>query len=249
MSKKRAPGDFTPSQFASCIENGLNIHVHDKLSSAAAAKVTVNQSSDEDLTLEELLAIRNKTNPINKSSDEDMTLDELLAIKNESNPTDTSMQPVGETEDANNATTEKAFPRAECTNGAMEALRLCHSAFLSSLSSSLGELESKLRVESSSSKKGISSSTMTTALTEKDVMTCMEQMGLSNIAQRAMSSLASDDSTKPPRKKKRKMKDHFANLKGTQLEKLLAEQERLLSESAHRVQMMNHEPLQGKSEE
>mmetsp|Transcript_37654 Transcript_37654/g.61498 ORF Transcript_37654/g.61498 Transcript_37654/m.61498 type:complete len:228 (+) Transcript_37654:110-793(+) len=227
MSKKRAPGDFTPSQFASCIENGLNIHVHDKLS-AAAAKVTVNQSSDED-----------------------MTLDELLAIKTKTNPTDTSMQPVGETEDANNAT-EKAFPRAECTNGAMEALRLCHSAFLSSLSRSLGELELKLRVESSSSKKGKSASTTrvsTTALTEKDVMTCMEQMGLSNIAQRAMSSLASDDSTKQPRKKKRKMKDHFANLKGTQLEELLAEQERLLSESAHRVQMMNHEPLQGKSEE
>mmetsp|Transcript_32914 Transcript_32914/g.69270 ORF Transcript_32914/g.69270 Transcript_32914/m.69270 type:complete len:247 (-) Transcript_32914:1202-1942(-) len=237
---KRAPGEFTPSQFATCIEDGLNIHVHDSKLSVAAAEVSAKSSDDDPPT--EANASTGKTE--------------------ESNDMDTTMQAmVGEADVNNEATITNttSFPRVECTNGGMEALRLYHSAFLAMVSTSLGELESAVAAAAAAaataaSKKGKSSSSTPPIkiLNEKDVMTCMEQMGLANLVQRAMASLANDNDKRPasrggrgPAKKKRKRKDPFADYKGTE-EELLAEQERLLSESAIRVQMMNLD--QGKSE-
>mmetsp|Transcript_22580 Transcript_22580/g.34427 ORF Transcript_22580/g.34427 Transcript_22580/m.34427 type:complete len:204 (+) Transcript_22580:101-712(+) len=198
MSKKRAPGEFTPSQFATCIEKGLNIYAHDTLTSPSSTAVAKSSSKTS-----------NKTK------------------RNYNNPT---------------TSTNSSLPRVECTNGAMEALRLCHATFLSTLASSLGE--------DSSAKP----------LSEEDVVTCLEEMGLSDLAKRGVESLLGDskggdddddddddyDNTRqrqqkrqPPsqNKRRRKKKKAFAGFEGTE-EELIAEQERLLAESARRVQMM-----------
>lgn len=195
--KKRAPGEFIPVQFATCIEDGLNIHVYDmkkKLSAGAAEPNT----SLEDESLE--------TKPSATKAGGSIPTDEDAAAA------------------ADDGNGSPFFPRVECTNGAMEALRLSHSAFIATISSSLGELSKY-------------------SANEQDVMACLEEMGLSNLAQRAMAaSLASSDNDgntkQPPKKKRKKAKDPFANFKGTE-EELIAEQERLLSESAQRMQMMN----------
>lgn len=147
------------------------------------------------------------------------------------------VQPVGEKE-RNNAA-RPTLVCAQCTNGAMEALRLSHSAFLTRLSNSLGELQSiSLEREDPSFAKP------TKPLTEKDVATVLEQMGLSKILKHAM-ILSSIDETRVPAKKRKK--NHFSDFKGTQ-EELVAEQETLLAETAHRVHVKHDQQLSGKSE-
>ncbi|KAL7541240.1 hypothetical protein ACHAXR_010749 [Thalassiosira sp. AJA248-18] len=221
-AKKRAlPGEFTPAQFASCIENGLNIHVFDK-----SSRVDSDEAAGAEST--------------KKSPDDDQEAQQPSSTKNNeiiNNPTDTTMQKVG-SHGAVNTTSNPSLSRVECTNGAMEALRLCHSSFLSTLSTSLGESYS-------------SSLDDARILSENDVMTCMEQMGLSHLAHRAMTSLSNDNASGTKRQqqqhlKKSRKKRAFAGFEGTE-EELIAEQERLLSESARRVRT-NHE-MQGKSEE
>mmetsp|Transcript_13655 Transcript_13655/g.29597 ORF Transcript_13655/g.29597 Transcript_13655/m.29597 type:complete len:216 (-) Transcript_13655:62-709(-) len=209
-ASERAPGELTPNQFASYIERGLNIHVHDE-KLFADAKAASELSPD----------------------------DETAATKLKSEPeNDATIRSAGGA-DAGGATGSPTFPRTECTNGAMEALRLCHSAFLSALSVSLGGASA-------------SSSAKRRTLTEEDVAACAKRMGLSDLARRAADSLsAGDDDADGPRPKRRKKKlrgkDHFFDFKGTR-EELIAEQERLLAESARRVQTMNA-TMQGKREE
>mmetsp|Transcript_7836 Transcript_7836/g.17005 ORF Transcript_7836/g.17005 Transcript_7836/m.17005 type:complete len:231 (-) Transcript_7836:117-809(-) len=224
--KKRTRGELGPSQFATCIENGLNIHAHDKQTAAAAAKKSKEKSSD--------------------GEDDDPATEDLLTTTSGSNSIGNDATKNKQDDEVNKATTTTtntaAFPRAECTNGAIEALRQCHSAFLSALSTKLGAHLNEL--ESSSSKVRL--------LTPNVVMACMEEMGLSDIAQRAMASLdGSDDNNNQislRRKKKRRKKNPF---EGSTKEELIAEQERLLMESAKRIQMMNgqNDNLQGKSED
>jgi len=184
-AKKSTAGEILFSQFASCVEDGLNIHVCDEESTANSTKSPeVNNSKDDP----------------------------------------TKKQPVGKAA-ANEGSTTTTYPRVECTNGAMEALRQCHSAFLEKVSGSLAELDSTAY-----------------SLTETDVMAVMHQMGLSKLADRAVESMSIN---KKPQKKKRKKPT--SGFKGTR-EELIAEQERLLAESACRVREMNQQ-TQGKSEE
>mmetsp|Transcript_22960 Transcript_22960/g.47725 ORF Transcript_22960/g.47725 Transcript_22960/m.47725 type:complete len:301 (+) Transcript_22960:125-1027(+) len=91
------------------------------------------------------------------------------------------------------------FPRVECTNGAMEALRQIHSAFLSFTANYLA-MESSLSSSALSStpsikraEKGMKASTTTTKLiNEKDVYRVMkEEMGFGDLVDRAMNSIES----------------------------------------------------------
>eukprot|EP00580_Thalassiosira_gravida_P001345 CAMPEP_0201610752 /NCGR_PEP_ID=MMETSP0492-20130828/17786_1 /ASSEMBLY_ACC=CAM_ASM_000837 /TAXON_ID=420259 /ORGANISM="Thalassiosira gravida, Strain GMp14c1" /LENGTH=213 /DNA_ID=CAMNT_0048076677 /DNA_START=62 /DNA_END=703 /DNA_ORIENTATION=+ len=205
MSKKRSPGEFTPSQFATCIEKGLNIHAHDRLHTASATAVAKSSSKSPN----------KNDNATTKTK------------RNNDNPTTTS--------------TKSSIRRVECTNGAMEALRLSHATFLSTLASSLGE-------ESCGS-----TSASTKPLSEENVVTCLEEMGFSDLAKRGLESLLvhvhgeDDDARRQQKrrqkqstsqnKRRRKKKKAFAGFEGTE-EELIAEQERLLAESARRVQMM-----------
>eukprot|EP00578_Thalassiosira_sp_NH16_P025243 CAMPEP_0181089874 /NCGR_PEP_ID=MMETSP1071-20121207/7534_1 /TAXON_ID=35127 /ORGANISM="Thalassiosira sp., Strain NH16" /LENGTH=208 /DNA_ID=CAMNT_0023171849 /DNA_START=157 /DNA_END=783 /DNA_ORIENTATION=+ len=194
-------------QFATCIEDGLNIHAYDKTN---AAGIT---SKSSDLPAAEKSSASSKTG----------------------NCSEANQQPAGEGSAKDDSITNMGFSRVECTNGALEGLRLCHSAFLSAIASSLADLEASSDDDddgtvAAASKKRKSSSTAIKTLAEHDVMTCMEKIGLSSLAERAMAETL--------KKKKRRKKDPFANLKGSR-EDLIAEQERLLLESARRVQTMN----------
>ena len=103
-AKKRAPGDFAPTQFASCIENGLNIHAQAKTAAAASSK-----KSDK----KKEAASKSKAKKHN-------IVDNPAAATIKSN---------------------QKYPRIECTNGAMEALQLCHSEFIKATSTALLSLE------------------------------------------------------------------------------------------------------------
>jgi hypothetical protein len=115
----------------------------------------------------------------------------------------------------------------------MEALRQCQSAFLTFLSTSLGDQTNQIK------EGGI--------LTEQDVMSCMRNMGLSALASRGAALLSSSYETQQqPLKKKRKgaSSKTFGNVSGTHMEELVAEQERQLLESACRVRTMLMNPKQ-----
>eukprot|EP00573_Skeletonema_grethae_P008009 CAMPEP_0201705394 /NCGR_PEP_ID=MMETSP0578-20130828/45676_1 /ASSEMBLY_ACC=CAM_ASM_000663 /TAXON_ID=267565 /ORGANISM="Skeletonema grethea, Strain CCMP 1804" /LENGTH=96 /DNA_ID=CAMNT_0048193625 /DNA_START=31 /DNA_END=318 /DNA_ORIENTATION=- len=93
-AKKRAPGEFAPTQFATCIENGLNIH--------AQAKPTASSKKKD--------ASKSKHNIVETPASKESAAKRKLNQK---------------------------YPRIECTNGAMEALQLCHSEFIKATSTAL----------------------------------------------------------------------------------------------------------------
>lgn len=221
-AKKRAPGEFAPTQFATCIENGLNIH--------AQAKPTASKKKEA-----------------SKSTGKKHNIVVTPAAK-----------------EAKRKLNQK-YPRIECTNGAMEALQLCHSEFIKATSTALVALvSSKPDAAAASSKKKVSFSATTKTVTynEDHVVQCMKQMGFSNLVERAMKSLNTGSSklphtnnnkvkqskqqqlkqpSKPPpsaQNKKRKRKSNPLDDAA-----MLAEQERLLSESARRV-YQNHNQQQ-----
>jgi hypothetical protein len=201
MFKKRNRLLFTPTQFASCIESGLNIHVLDVVGGGDASS-----SSGDTCSIGTKASLKRDES----LKDEDPTVN----VSNSSTNQHTS------------ATT--AFTPVLCTNGAMEALCQCQSAFLSLLSTSLGD-------EMKNKGGGM--------LTEHEVMSCMSIMGLSDLASRGAALLSSSVETQqqqqPPKKKRKGISTKtFGNVSETQLEELVAEQERLLLESACRVRMM-----------
>jgi len=228
-AKKRAPGEFAPTQFATCIENGLNIH--------AQAKSAASSKSDK------------KKKEASKSKKGNKHIVENPAAK----------------ETAAKRKLNQKHPRIECTNGAMEALQICHSEFIKATSTALVALESSKNKKaeaaaatSSKKKVSFSSTTKTVTYNEDHVVECMKQMGFSNLVERAMKSINTGSSkqqhtnkvkqqkqqlkqpSKPPpsQNKKRKRKSNPLDDAA-----LLAEQERLLSESARRV-YQNHNQQQ-----
>jgi hypothetical protein len=234
MSKKRPAGEFTPSQFATCIETGLNIHAY--IGESTKSSFNASKSSGVASLKEE---DENKLSRSNNSETQQSAAAAATSIT-DANPT---------------------LPRVECTNGAMEALRLCHSAFLSMTSNALVSMESLSSDDNDydgstkGSKKRKHSSTSTIQpISDQDVENCLTQMGLSDLVQRAKSSLSYSNTMavegtevtksvqQTKRKKlsaqqKRKRKTNpFAAFDGTP-EELLAEQERLLSESANRMKL------------
>mmetsp|Transcript_6195 Transcript_6195/g.9664 ORF Transcript_6195/g.9664 Transcript_6195/m.9664 type:complete len:276 (-) Transcript_6195:190-1017(-) len=227
-AKKRAPGEFAPTQFATCIENGLNIHAQTKPSASS-------NSSDK----------KNKKEA-SKSKGTKHNIVETPAAK----------------ETAAKRKLNQKYPRIECTNGAMEALQLCHSEFIKATSTALVALESsKLKNDkaadaaTASSKKKVSFSATTKTVTynEDHVVQCMKQMGFSNLVERAMKSLNTGSSKQSQtsnkvKQPKRQLKQPASKPQPSAQNKkrkrksnplddaaLLAEQERLLSESAKRV--------------
>eukprot|EP00984_Skeletonema_dohrnii_P011316 scaffold4500_cov111-Skeletonema_dohrnii-CCMP3373.AAC.3 len=228
-AKKRAPGEFAPTQFATCIENGLNIH--------AQAKSAASSKSEK------------KKKEASKSKKGNKHIVENPAAK----------------ETAAKRKLNQKHPRIECTNGAMEALQICHSEFIKATSTALVALESSKNKKaeaaaatSSKKKVSFSSTTKTVTYNEDHVVECMKQMGFSNLVERAMKSINTGSSkqqhtnkvkqqkqqlkqpSKPPpsQNKKRKRKSNPLDDAA-----LLAEQERLLSESARRV-YQNHNQQQ-----
>lgn len=232
LAKKRSPGEFAPTQFATCLENGLNIHAQATTTAAASSKTD-----------------KKKQKEVSKSKGKKHNFVDNPAAKGAAATTIKSNQ---------------IYPRIECTNGAMEALQLCHSEFIKATSTALVALESSTNnkntteqgaaAAASSSKKKVSfsSTTKTVTYNENHVVECMKQMGFSNLVERAMESLNAGSSSKqqhnnnkvkqqkqqqqqqpsnqPPPNKKRKRKSNPLDDAA-----LLAEQERLLSESARRV--------------
>jgi hypothetical protein len=233
MSKKLNPLVFTPAQFSSCLESGLNIH-------------TIGTSAGEVIT----------PNNRKKRKLDEYSGEGLGGLKNDDFMKDISWNACGEEKEDDNESVvvvvveDVQTSLVECTNGAMEALRQCQSAFLSLLSTSLGE-------QMKDDKEGRS------VLTEQHVMSCMEQLGLSNLAERGAAYIMSSregqeqQHQQPNQKKKRKggggggdfastTKASFANMSDTKMKELVEEQDRLLSESACRVRTMMMTPKVGK---
>lgn len=215
--------DFTAVQFANCVRDGLNVHICDDEKNAAAKKKSNGVARKKKKTSASTKDGGDYSDPgdgdvASKPSGPQPQLAESKSLDAAKSATGAT---AGET--AENATNSN-FPRVECTNGAMEALRLSHSAFLETMAASLGELGKY-------------------SLTDKDVLSCLEGMGLPHLAERAMTSSPSGnvDSNHKQAKKRQKKKRAFAGFSGTQ-EELIAEQERLLKESAARVNMMNQKP-------
>ena len=217
MSRKRNLLLFTPAQFSSCLESGLNIHVNmfDVGHSSSSSSSSSAASAAATLTRKNVPACSGDISRADLKSIDILESKDLAAYvrHNSDHP---------------------EFPSVSCTNGAMEALRQCQSAFLTFLSTSLGD-QMKVKKEG-----GI--------LTEQDVMSCMRNMGLSALASRGAALMSSSNETQQqqPQKKKRKgaSSKTFGNVSGTHMEELVAEQERQLLESACRVRTMLMNPKQ-----
>jgi hypothetical protein len=229
--KKRAPGEFAPTQFATCLESALNIHAQ-TTDAAAPSKSDKKKKQKQEAS---------------KSKGKKHNFVDNPAVKGSA------------------VSVIKSNPRIECTNGAMEALHLCHSEFIKATSIALVALESSsnhnnptIEQGAAASKKKVSfsSTTKTVTYNENHVVEIMKQMGFSNLVERAMESLNAGSSKQqhtnnnkvkpqktqqqqqqqqqpskqPPQNKKRKRKSNPLDDAA-----LLAEQERLLSESARRV--------------
>ncbi|KAL3757941.1 hypothetical protein ACHAWU_002861 [Discostella pseudostelligera] len=214
MSRKRNLQLFTPAQFSSCLESGLNIHVN---------MFDVGHSSSSAASAATTLSTRNVDACSGDNSREGLKSIDVLGSESK----DLAAY-------VRHNSDHPEFPSVSCTNGAMEALRQCQSAFLTFLSTSLGD-QMKVKKEG-----GI--------LTEQDVMSCMRNMGLSALASRGAALMSSSNETQQqqPQKKKRKgaSSKTFGNVSGTHMEELVAEQERQLLESACRVRTMMMNPQQ-----
>ena len=245
--KPAPPGEFIPSQFASCIEKGLDIHSYSGVAQTDGKKSAIGDiDENNDDGSSKPSARSTKSGSLAGHDNHDATINNT---RNDNNP----LSPM---------------PPVECTNGAMEALRLCHSTFLSATANSLA-FESSLPSSNTAPKKGKKSNDnhqLSKLLSENDVMKCMTEMGFSNLAQRAMASMSAtaaaaannndndgiaDDAQnntatrKQTAAKKRSIsrkrkKNPFDGFDGSQ-EELLAEQERLLEESARRMRERQEE--------
>lgn len=228
--RKTSTGVFTPSQFSSCLE-GLNIYAH------------VRNNGNE-----QTIGGKKNTDPADgENADSDTESKKPSAVGNLKRsvkerifPSVCSAQP--EHEGATSST-----PPVECTNGALEALRVCHSEFLAAVTSALA-LESESNSGGGRSEgrgDDVDCGSGIRHLNERHVLACMENLGFSELASRAVESCSdgvvdnqettrSNAGAKAKKRSRKRRGKPFSGFGGT-TEELLAEQERLLAESARKM--------------